>query len=96
MEYQNVINFVDNASTKFRTENWVEIKDDVRGTYNKDSQIKFKTSTLKSSLCDYSNEYVLVKGTISIARVLAPTEPDNVGKEVVFKNCAPFTDSKVK
>ena len=47
---------------------------------------------LKSSLCDYSDSYIFVKGTMSIARVLAPAEPNNVGKEVVFKSCAPFTD----
>ena len=35
---------------------------------------------------------MLVKRTTSIARVLVPAQPDNVGKEVVVKNCAPFTD----
>ena len=46
---------------------------------------------LKSSLYDYSDAYILVKGTISIA----PQEGDNPnhgGKEVVFKNFSPFTD----
>ena len=47
---------------------------------------------LKSNFYDYSDAYILVKGTITIARVLAPAEPDNIGKVVVFKNCAPFTD----
>ena len=48
---------------------------------------------LKSSLCDYSDAYIFVKGTISIAPVL-PTEvnPNNNDKEVVFKNCAPSID----
>ena len=57
-----------NQPTKFRTKNWVEINDDARGTYNINSQIKFKTSMLKSSLCDYSDAYVLVSGTITITR----------------------------
>ena len=39
---------------------------------------------LKSSLCDYSDAYILAKGTITVARVLAPATTDNVGKEVVF------------
>ena len=43
---------------------------------------------LKSSLCDHSDAYILVIGTISITRVPAPAEPGNCGKEVVFKNCA--------
>ena len=35
--------------------------------YNEDNQIKFKTSMLRSSLCDYSNTYILLKGTIRVA-----------------------------
>ena len=80
-----------NQPTKFRTKKWVEINDDAHGTNNKDNQIKFKTSMLKLSLCDYSDAYMLVKGTISIA----PQEGDNTNngnKDVVFKNCVPFTD----
>ena len=59
--------------------------------YNKDSQLKFKTSMLKSSLCDYSDAYILAKGTISIARKEGDN-PNNANKEVVFENCAPFID----
>ena len=46
--------------------NRVEINDDPRGTYNKNSQIKFKTTMLNPSLCDYSDAYILVEGTIAI------------------------------
>ena len=55
-----------NQPSKFRTKNWVEINDESRGAYNVNSQIKFKTTVLKSSLCDYSDAYILVKGTITI------------------------------
>ena len=51
MEYQQIINLLDNSpnqSFKFRTKNWVEINDDACGTYNTNSQIKFNTSMLKS------------------------------------------------
>ena len=44
MEYQKIINLVDNTTTeqtKFMSQNWVEINDDACGTYNTDSQIKF-------------------------------------------------------
>ena len=61
MEYQTIIALLDNTlnqPTKFKTRNWVEINDEARGTYNTASQVKFKTSMLKSSLCDYSNEYI--------------------------------------
>ena len=55
MEYQKIINLSDNTPnqpTKFRTKNLVEINDDLRRTYNTNSQIKSKTSMLRSSLCD--------------------------------------------
>ena len=88
MEYRKIINLLDNTpnqSTKFRTKNWVYINYDVRGTYNKDSQIKFKASILKSSLRDYSDVYILVKEIISIAPYTGDN-PNNGDKEVVFKN----------
>ena len=46
---------------------------------------------LRSSLCDYSDAYILVKWTISITAQTGDN-PNNANKEVVFKNCAPFTD----
>ena len=46
---------------------------------------------LRSSLCDYSDSYILIKGTITVVGVAAPAPADKVGKEVVFKNCPPFT-----
>ena len=69
MEYQNVANLIDDASnhpSKFRTKNWVEINDESRGTYNLNSQIKFKTTMLRFSVCDYGDAYNLVKGKIKI------------------------------
>ena len=94
MEYQKIMNLLDNTPnqpTKFKTKIWVEINDDSHRTYNTNSQIKFKTSMLRSSLCDHSDVYILVKGTISIA-AQAEDNPNNVNKKVAFKNCAPFTD----
>ena len=64
MEYQKISNFLDNTSnqpSKFKTKSWVEINGKSRGTYNINSQIKFKTTMLKSSLRDYSDSYILVK-----------------------------------
>ena len=52
--------------SKFRTKKWIELNEDSRGTYNMNSPIKFKISMLKSSLCDYSDAYILVKGAITI------------------------------
>ena len=53
--------------------------------YNKDNQIGFKTSMLRSSLCDYSNAYVLVKGTTTFAQETAAVL-NNANKMVIFKN----------
>ena len=58
MEYRKLANLSDNSSnrpSKFRTRNWVEINDDIRGAYSPNKQIRFKTAILRSSLCDYSD-----------------------------------------
>ena len=81
-----------NQPSKFRTRNWVEINDESRGAYNVNSQIKFKTTMLKSSLCDYSDAYILVKGTISVNNTAAQGAANNNNKKLIFKNCAPFTN----
>ena len=48
---------------------------------------------LRSSLCDYSDAYILVKGTITAPNTEAPdTVPDNRIKKIILKNCASFTD----
>ena len=96
MEYNKIANLIDSASyqpSEFRTKNWVEINGESRGTYNVISQIKFKTTMLKSSLCDYSDAYILVKGTISVNNTAAAdADANNTNKNVTFKNCTPFTN----
>ena len=47
---------------------------------------------LRSSLCDYSDAYILVKGNISVNNTAAAdADVNNTNKRVIFKNCAPFT-----
>ena len=95
MEYQIIANLLestlDNPST-FRTRNWIEMNDESRGNYA-NSDIRFKTTMLRSNLCDYADSYILVKGTIRITGAAddAATQADERDKEVTFKNCAPFT-----
>ena len=75
MKYQKIINSLDNTPnqpTKFRGKNQFEINDDACGTHNTNSNIKVKTSMLRSSLCDYSNAYLLVKGTVTVTPVPPP------------------------
>ena len=91
MEYQNIINLLDNKPnqhSKFRTKNWIEINDDSRGTSNTNSQIKFKTSMLRSGLCDYSDACILVSGTITITGARS----DDAEKRLDERNPLIFTD----
>ena len=82
-----MLNNAQNQPSKFR------INDNSGGTYNTNSQIIFKTSLLKSRLCDYSNAYILVKGTIAIPNTAgAGNAVNNIAKKVIHKNCASFTD----
>ena len=70
MEYKKIASLIDGASNqlfKFRIKNWVEINDESRGTYNINSKIKFKITMPKSSLCNYSDAYI-VKRKITITR----------------------------
>ena len=100
MEYQKIINFLDNAPdqlSKFRTKNWIEINDQSRRVYNTGSDIRFTTTMLKSSLCDYGDVYILVKRIITITGAggnAAARQADERNKVAVFKNCAPFTNYK--
>ena len=93
MEYQKIANLLDNTSnqpSKFRTRNWVEISDESRGT-DTGSDIKFKTTMLRSNLCDYAEAYILVKRTIRITGsgdATAARQADKRNKGVRFKNCA--------
>ena len=88
-----MLNDASNQLYKFRARNWVEINDEARGTYSPNKQIKFKTSMLRSSLCDYSDAYILVKGNITVNNTAADgAAANNANKKVIFKNCAPFTN----
>ena len=81
MEFQRIANLLDSASnkaSKFRTRNRVEINDDIRGAYSPNKQIRFKTAMLRSSLCDYSDAYILVKGNILVNKTAAAAaDPNN-------------------
>ena len=73
-----MINLLDNATnqqSRFRIRNCVEINNAARGTCNPNDQTKFKTKTLKSSLCDSSDAYITLKRTKTVAtNTSAPLE----------------------
>ena len=69
----NLLDNKTNKPSKFRTKNWVKTNDETWGPYNDDddddnnnNSINFKTTMIKLSLCDYSDAYILVKGTITV------------------------------
>ena len=62
------------------------MNDASRATHNINSQIKFKTTMLKSSLCDYNDVYILIKGTITVPNtVAADADANNTNKKVIYK-----------
>ena len=84
MEYQKIISLLDNTPNR---------NDESKRTHNVNSQIKFKTTMLKSSLCDYNDAYILLKGEITFNNTaVAGAAANNANKKVIFKNCAPFTN----
>ena len=94
MEYKKIINLSDdttNQPSEFRTRNWVEINDESKGNYD-NSDIRFKTSIIRSNLCDYNDAYIVVKGTITLPnKAAAGAAVNNTNENVTFKNSAPFT-----
>ena len=68
--------------------------DESRRGYNIDSDIKIETTVLRSSLCNYADAYILVKGTITITGARdddAARRADEINKGIIFKNCVQFT-----
>ena len=107
IQYKNEISkktyLLDNRTiqpSKSRIENWVEINDELRRTYNADSDIKFKTLMMRSNLCHYSDAYIHIKLTkLTHIKITVPNTATNAAlinnsnKKIIFKNCAPFTNS---
>ena len=81
-----------NQPSKFRTKSGWNFDESIE-TYAVNKQIKFKTSILRSSLCDYSGTYILVKGKITVNNTVdAGAAANNTNKNVISKNCALFTN----
>ena len=72
MEYQKITNLLDTTSDnvpRFITKKWVEVHDQSgNDRYNPSKQIRFKTSMLRSDLCDYSDAYIVVKGDTTFTK----------------------------
>ena len=97
MEYDKINNFLSSLElsednemseqlSKFVTRQYVKVNS-LSNTYNENKSIRFKTPMLRSSLCDYSDAYILVKGTITVAGNNLRERQD---RPLILKNNAPF------
>ena len=85
METQKIINLLNNTEneySKFATKKGHIIDSESKGNYSHENPIQCFTNSIESSLCDYSDAYILVTGNI--------TATLNAATQVIFKNCAPF------
>ena len=81
MEYQKIVFCQIIHQVNHLNLNWIEIRDESQVTYNKDNQITFKTSILRSSLCDYTDTYILVKGTTPVVNTAAQDAANNAANK---------------
>ena len=79
----NMLNGSDNENSKFAIKKRYVIDSELKGKYSHHDPIKFLTKSIESSLCDYSDAYILVTGNITAT-------PNNAATQVIFKNCASF------
>ena len=90
MKFNKINNLLGPAHDKvprFITKKWIEVQSQSGSTYNTSKPIRFKTSMVSSGLCDYSDAYVWVKGTIAITN---PNNSVNFDRRLTLKNNAPF------
>ena len=90
METQKIVNLLnsfENEYSKFATKNWYIIDSETSGVYSENEPIKFLTRSIESSLCDYSDAYILVPGNIT---------PSGNNTKMTFKNCSPFRKCKTQ
>ena len=90
MEFNKINNLLGPAHDKvprFITKKWIEVQSQSGSTYNTSKPIRFKTSMLRSDLCDCSDAYVWVKGKITVAD---PNNNANFNRRLTLKNNAPF------
>ena len=99
MEYQTIINLLGTTPDevpRFITKKWIEVHDQsgsAEDRYKPSKQIRFKTSMLRSDLCDFSDAYIVVKGDITVE---GNNNAIKRNKNLVFKNNAPFINCITK
>ena len=97
MQFQKIANFLNTTSDdkdlpRFVIKKWNEVYDQSEKNYNPNKEIRMKTSMLRSDLCDYSDAYIVVKGTTTVDKKTFTTDdfeaPDNTAANVTATNTA--------
>ena len=92
MEYRKIANLLGTTSANvptFTTKKWIEVHNqptNAEDRYKRSKQIGFKTSMLRSDLCNFSDLYIIVKGSFTV------TNPNSnaYDKKLAFMNNSPF------
>ena len=67
--YKISISLNDSTVSNFLTKKLVEVNNLSIGQYSFNKNVGLKTSMLRSDLCNYSDVYIVVKGTISVTGI---------------------------
>ena len=95
LEYQKITNLLGarlSKVPKYITKKWIEVHDQsgsAEDRYKPSKQIRFKTSMLRSDLCDFSDAYIVVKGEVTVTGV---SNNSKKNRPLAFKNNPPFTN----
>ena len=90
MEFENFVNFLyttfdDKDLPRFATKKWIEVYDKSEKNYSPNKEIRIETSIIRSNLCDFNDVYIVVKGDITLQRVI---DVNKRNKNLAFKNNA--------
>ena len=85
----NLLNSTENEYSKFATKRWCVIDSESKSNYSHENPIKFLTNSLESSICDYSDVYILVTGNVNDVG-------GNNDTKVAFKICSPFRKCRIE
>ena len=107
METQKIVNLwnsSENDYSKFSTKKWYVRDSESKGSYSHHDPTKFLTKSIESSLCNYSDAYILVTGNITVTRTIAAAgnnlvqrnQPLAAATQIAFKNCEPLKDCRTK
>ena len=98
MEYHKITKLLGTTPDevlRFITKKWIEVHDqsgNAEDRYKPSKQIRFKTSTVRSDLCDFSDVYIVIKGDITLTKTDGRGLIDIRNRFLAFKNNAPITN----